>query len=91
MAVRDEIPQSLLTDQLRDLGVNPGGVLLVHSAFSKLRPVEVGLLGLIAALQAALGPDGTLVMPSMSDDDDQSFGPPKTARRRNRVSPRAGC
>jgi aminoglycoside N3'-acetyltransferase len=30
---------------------------------------------LITALQNALGPDGTLVMPSMSDDEDQPFDP----------------
>lgn len=71
--MRDEVPQSLLTDQLRNLGVTPGGILLVHAAFSKLRPIEGGPLGLIAALQAAIGPAGTLVMPSMSDDDEHPF------------------
>ncbi|HSH82736.1 MAG TPA: AAC(3) family N-acetyltransferase [Herpetosiphonaceae bacterium] len=62
-----------LVHQLLDLGVEPGGVLLVHTAFSHVRPVEEGPLGLIAALRAALGPHGTLVMPSMSDDDEHVF------------------
>jgi aminoglycoside N3'-acetyltransferase len=62
-----------LTQQLRELGVASGGVLLVHCAFSKVKPVEHGPEGLIAALQAAVGPSGTLVMPSMSDGDDQPF------------------
>lgn len=62
-----------LTQQLRELGVASGGVLLVHCAFSKVKPIEHGPDGLIAALQAAVGPSGTLVMPSMSDDDDQPF------------------
>ena len=62
-----------VTDQLLALGVDPGGVLVVHTAFSKVGPVEGGPSGLIAALQAALGPRGTLVMPSMSDDDDHPF------------------
>ena len=62
-----------LTRQLHDLGVERGGVLLVHTAFSKLGPVEGGPAGLIAALRDALGPDGTLAMPSMSDNDDVPF------------------
>jgi len=64
-----------LVGQLRALGVAPGGVLVVHTAFSKVGSVEGGPLGLIDALGAALGPDGTLVMPSMSDDDEQPFDP----------------
>ena len=48
-------------------------VLQVHTAFSKVGLVEGGPLGLIAALQAAVGRGGTLVMPSMSDDDDHPF------------------
>jgi len=59
--------------QLRDLGVERGGVLVVHTAFSKVRPIDGGPLGLIEALRAALGPDGTLVMPSMCDDDENPF------------------
>lgn len=56
----------------------PGGVLLVHCAFSRVRPIEQGPLGLIQALQAAVGPTGTLVMPSMTDDDDHVFDPQQT-------------
>jgi len=67
-----------LTRQLLALGVTPGGTLLVHCAFSKVGPVEDGPRGLISALQAPLGPEGTLVMPSMSDDDDRPFDPGKT-------------
>lgn len=67
-----------LTEQLLALGVEPGGVLLVHTAFSRVAPVEGGPQGLIDALQAALGPGGTLVMPSMSDDDDHPFEPGAT-------------
>jgi aminoglycoside 3-N-acetyltransferase len=64
--------QSLVQDSLA-LGVKPGGVLLVHTAFSKVKPVEGGPEGLISALRSALGPDGTLVMPTMSYDDDHPF------------------
>jgi aminoglycoside 3-N-acetyltransferase len=40
-----------------------------------VRPLEGGPLGLIAALRDALGPNGTLVMPSMTADDDAPFDP----------------
>jgi len=70
MRRRDE-----LVEQLRALGVTPGGVLVVHTAFSKVGPLDGGPRGLIDALGAALGPNGTLVMPSMSDDDEQPFNP----------------
>lgn len=68
-----------VVEQFVDLGVKRSGVLLVHTAFSKVKPVEDGPRGLIAALQAAIGPDGTLVMPSMSDDDDTPFDPKLTS------------
>lgn len=67
--------ETQLVRQLLDLGVEPGGVLLVHCAFSKIKPVEGGPVGLIRALQAVLGPNGTLVMPSMTADDDHPFDP----------------
>lgn len=70
-----------IAGQLRELGVTPGGVLLVHTAFSKVRPVEGGPAGLITALRSAIGPDGTLVMPSMSDDDERPFDRVKTPCR----------
>ncbi len=61
--------------QARALGVHDGGVLLVHTSFRATRPVEAGPLGLIGALRDALGPGGTLVMPSWSGDDDALFDP----------------
>jgi aminoglycoside 3-N-acetyltransferase len=62
-----------LTAQILELGVTPGAVLLVHTSFSKIAPVAGGPLSLIGALRAAIGPNGTLVMPSMTDDDDHPF------------------
>src|SRR4029079_19836060 len=64
-----------LVTQLRALGVDPAVVLVVHTAFSKVAPVDDGPRGLIDALRSALWPDGTLVMPSMADDDDVPFDP----------------
>lgn len=68
----------ILTQNLLELGIKPGGVLLVHTSFSKIKPIEDGPLGLISALRSALGADGTLVMPSMSYDDDHPFDKTKS-------------
>lgn len=74
-AARNELSEAAVTDQLRAVGVEAGAVLLVHTSFRAVRPVEGGPRGLIAALRAALGPDGTLVMPSVTDNDDAPFDP----------------
>jgi aminoglycoside 3-N-acetyltransferase len=68
-----------LAAQLRALGVREGGVLLVHTSFRAVRPVEGGPRGLIDALRTAVGPAGTLVMPSWSGDDHAPFDPATTA------------
>jgi aminoglycoside N3'-acetyltransferase len=67
-----------LVAQLRSLGVQTGGVLLVHTSFRAVRPVAGGPAGLIDALRDALGPDGTLVMPSWTGDGDAPFDPART-------------
>lgn len=61
--------------QLHALGVAPGDVLLVHSSFRAAGPVEGGPAGLIEALSRAVGPEGTLVMPSWTGNDDEPFDP----------------
>lgn len=63
----------MVIDQLRALGLPAGSVVVVHTSFKAVGPVEGGPLGLISALRTALGPEGTLVMPAMSDDDDHPF------------------
>jgi aminoglycoside 3-N-acetyltransferase len=67
MTAVTSIPQ--LACQLRDVGVREGGVLLVHTSFRAVRPVENGPLGLLSALRAALGDAGTLVMPAMTSGE----------------------
>jgi aminoglycoside N3'-acetyltransferase len=76
---RQPIRSAELTAQILKMGVTPGGVLLVHTSLSSVGPIEDGPQGLIRALRVALGPDGTLVMPSMSDDDDHPFDPRNTS------------
>lgn len=75
---REELSRAAVVRQLRALGVQPGGVLLVHTSFRAVRPVEGGPAGLITALREALGDAGTLVMPSWTGDDDAPFDPAAT-------------
>lgn len=75
------ITHAQLVRQLHELGVEPGDALIVHMAFSQVKPVEDGPEGLIAALRDAIGPNGTLVMPSMRDDPDLPFDPHTTPCR----------
>ena len=72
------ISSKTLIQNFLELGVKPGGVLLVHTSFSKIKLIEGGPLGLISALRSALGAEGTLVMPSMSYDDDHPFDKTKS-------------
>lgn len=67
--MKRELPLEEVTTQLRSLGVSAGMVLLVHTSFRSVRPIEGGPLGLISALRSALGPTGTLVMPAMTRGD----------------------
>jgi aminoglycoside 3-N-acetyltransferase len=76
--MQGELSQAEVSVQLRALGVRRGGTLLVHTSFRAVRPIEGGPEGLIAALRDALGPEGTLVMPSWSGLDDEPFDPRTT-------------
>lgn len=72
------VRRAALAAQLRTLGVREGGVLLVHTSFRAVRPVEDGPAGLIGALLDAVGPAGTLAMPSWTGDDEGVFDPAST-------------
>lgn len=50
---------------LRDLGVQPGMVLMAHSSLGAFQHIENGADTVIDALIEAVGPEGTLLMPAM--------------------------
>lgn len=60
------ITRTSLAADLERLGVRPGGVLLAHVSLSRLGWVVGGEQAVVLALEDALGPRGTLVMPSQS-------------------------
>lgn len=55
-----------LCDAFLNAGIRPGGVLLLHSSLSSLGPVLGGADTVIDALLLALGPSGTLCIPTLS-------------------------
>ncbi len=77
-ADRAAMAREAVTRQLEDLGVEEGGVLLVHTSFRTVGPVEGGPEGLVDSLLDALGPDGTLVMPSWREDSSELFDPERS-------------
>ena len=64
-----------VASQVAALGVRPGDLVLAHVSFRAARPIARGPAGLLAGLQEAIGPQGTLVMPSYTGDDDRPFDP----------------
>ncbi len=53
-----------LVEDLRSLGLSRGMVVIVHSSFRAVGPVEGGPLALVQALLDVVGRDGTVVMPA---------------------------
>lgn len=55
-----------ISAQLRECGVKPGSVILVHSSLKALGQVPGGPATVIAGLLDVLGPQGTLLLPALS-------------------------
>jgi aminoglycoside 3-N-acetyltransferase len=62
--VRPSVTQQQLTDDLRQLGVAAGQILLVHASLSSLGWVADGAPAVVAALRTAVGPEGHVVAPT---------------------------
>lgn len=56
------LPVAALTADLRRLGVTPGDTLMVHASLRAVGPVERRAAGVVEALDAAVGPEGTVMM-----------------------------
>ena len=52
-----------LTHNLKNLGVELGDKLFIHSSFKSLGPVEGGAGTVVSALEAAVGREGLILMP----------------------------
>ncbi len=59
--------QSLAAD-FAALGVQPGSLVVLHASYKSLGEVNGGPVAVILALEQALGPEGTLVMPTHTAD-----------------------
>ncbi|MHC4886067.1 MAG: AAC(3) family N-acetyltransferase, partial [Planctomycetota bacterium] len=55
-----------LVQDLHALGVEPGDLLFVHASYKSVGPVEGKAAGIVQALEDAIGPEGTLLMPSFN-------------------------
>lgn len=62
------VTQPSLVADFRALGIQPGMVLVVHSSLSAIGWVNGGPVAVILALEAVLGAEGTLVMPTHTAD-----------------------
>ena len=62
------VTRDSLATQLRELGVEPGETLLLHSSLSSLGWVCGGPVAVVRGLLDVLGPGGTLVVPTQSGD-----------------------
>ncbi|GAB2738646.1 aminoglycoside N(3)-acetyltransferase [Streptomyces bullii] len=62
------VTRDSLATELRGLGVRPGETLLAHSSLRSLGWVNGGAVAVVQGLLDALGPDGTLVVPTQTGD-----------------------
>jgi aminoglycoside N3'-acetyltransferase len=66
-------PVTDLVADLGRLGVRAGDLLMVHASLRAVGPVEGRAAGVVEAIDAAVGPDGTWVMNLGAEQDGQPF------------------
>lgn len=68
----DAVTQDEIVRGLRDLGLGPGAIVLVHSSLSSLGWVEGGAETVIHALLEAVSPGGTALVPTLTGTEQDS-------------------
>jgi aminoglycoside 3-N-acetyltransferase len=68
------VTRARVAEDLGALGVRPGSVLLVHSSLSALGWVCGGAQAVVEGLLDALGPEGTLVVPTHTNGNSDPAG-----------------
>lgn len=68
--LRPTIAHDVVVAQLQSLGIDAGDILMLHTSMRKVGPVAGGCGGLLAALQAAVSPRGTLLMVLCADESE---------------------
>lgn len=76
MTVQAVVSQQDILTGLRALGIAPGDGVMVHSSLKSFGRVEGGAATVIAALMAAITPDGTLLMPTFNHGQAFESGGP---------------
>lgn len=76
------VTRSRLVEDFTDLGVRPGGVVMLHASVKAVGWVVGGPDVILHALREALGPDGTLMMYVGWADGTYEMGSWSEARRR---------
>lgn len=78
MRATNSLTQGEIVRDLRNLGVEPGMTVLVHSSLSSLGWVESGAEGVIDALVDAVTPGGTILVPTLTGtESDGPQNPPR--------------
>lgn len=74
---RNVAPQALepLLTQLRNYGIAPGDILIVHASMGNLKALELSPDAIIAALRVLIGERGTLAMPAIPYFAEEPTGP----------------
>jgi|SRR5579871_808406 len=74
--------EARLSEDLRELGLPAGADVLVHASLRAIGPIEGGAETLVRAFRQALGPEGTLLIPTFTGalrDPAERPDPPETA------------
>lgn len=76
--INTPVTRDSLKNDLQALGIVDGDIVLVHTSLKALGWVSGGAVTVINALMEAVGPTGTLVMPTHSSDltDPEKWGAP---------------